>query len=680
MRKKGIRDPRVATGRIFLFLLASIFALPASGHGQAASYLDFDGLTGALRSLADGSDLVGMRSVGSSIEGREIWLVEIGNSSGAPLGERPAVLVVGNLEGDHLVGSSLALEMIRYLVDHADDPDVRAVLDEQTVYVFPRVNPDGAEARFGSILRERTRNARPYDDDNDGRIDEDGPEDLNGDRLITVMRVRDPSGEYMIDPDEPRLMKKADAAKGEKAEYALYWEGTDTDGDGFLNEDGPGGVDLNRNFQHEYPYYTRDAGPHMVSEPESRALMEFVVAHRNIGAILVFGLTDDLVTPPDSRGELAGPSVLDLPAFADASNAGVFEVGVFGGRPTGGFGGFGGFPFGGRGSGFRGAQPGRDNDPDSGRRPATTVNEADREYFETVSEAYRSITGIERVGIHRKAEGAFFQYGYFQFGVPSFSTPGWGLPASRSDEEGDEGEEAGEEGDEGDEEGGGQGAGHRPQVVRVVAAGERGGPPGGRGRGGPSRGGGPQGAAAGGAGGGGIDAKLLAAMDSIGIDAFVQWSTYAHPSLDEVEIGGFQPYATTNPPAEDLPELGRKHGEFLVRLAGMLPRVRIVETEVTAHGGGVFTVEVEVENSGYFPTSTRHGVVSRSVQPTIVQIQVPPEDLITGDAKTSRLQRLDGSGHRESFLWVIRGRPGAEVEIRVLAQKGGTDTATVTLR
>jgi hypothetical protein len=147
-----------------------------------------------------------------------------------------------------------------------------------------------------------------------------------------------------------------------------------------------------------------------------------------------------------------------------------------------------------------------------------------------------------------------------------------------------------------------------------------------------------------------------------------------------VEIGGFRPYAVSNPPAERLPELGAKQGEFLVAVAGMLPRVRIVETKVTAHGGGIFTVYAEVENGGFLPTSTQHGVRARSVRPTMVQVQVPPEDILTGAGKTSFIQRLEGSGSRESFTWVIRGRAGAQVEIKLRSDKGGTDTATVTLR
>ena len=105
----------------------------------------------------------------------------------------------------------------------------------------------------------------------------------------------------MLSPEDDRLMKVADAAKGESGAYTLYWEGRDSDGDGFINEDGLGGVDLDRSFQHAYPYWERDAGPHMVSEPEARALMDFVVANRNIGAILTFGHSDNLVTPPDPR-------------------------------------------------------------------------------------------------------------------------------------------------------------------------------------------------------------------------------------------------------------------------------------------------------------------------------------------------------------------------------------------
>jgi len=638
-------------GGLALLLVTSLVT-PRTGQGQTASYLDHDGLTRELTSLVNSSNLATMESLGTTLGGREIWLVTVGSASGAPLDERPGVLVVGNLEGDHLVGSQLALEAIRYLVRNAQDEGVQSALSDHVFYFFPRLNPDGAEAMFAGVKWSRKTNGQPFDDDNDGLTDEDGGEDLNGDGYITVMRVADPSGVYMVDPDDDRLMKRADASKGERGAYKLYGEGTDEDGDGFINEDGPGGVDLNRNFQHAYPYWQADAGPHMVSEVESRALMDFTISHRNISAILTFGETDNLVTPPDSRGGLGAAKVLDLPTFAEASNDDVFRVGVFaagGAAGGGGRRGFGGRGGGGGGSYIRGAQPGRDNDPSSGTRPATTVASADLVYFTAVSDAYKRITGIEKVPVHRTPEGAFFQYGYFHFGVPSFSTPGWGIPAGESEEKATPARGKGQT-----EEARGRGPTEET-----------------RGRG--------QGAQTGESSG--SDKEILSALQAANVDAFADWTPFQHPELGEVEIGGFLPYVTHNPPAEQLPELGEKHGEFLVELARMLPRVRIAEIEVTAHGGGVFTVTVEVENAGFFPTSLQHGTRSRSVGPTFVQIQVEPDAILTGAEKTTSVGTLNGSGTRgETVTWVIRGREGAQVEIRLHSQKSGRDTATVTLK
>jgi hypothetical protein len=630
--------------------------LPAGALAQTADYLDFDGFTRELRSLVNASNLATMSSLGTSHQGRDIWLVEVADRSGTPLDERPAVLVVGNLEGDHVVGSHLALEIVRYLIGGESGAD----LAEQVFYVVPRLNPDGAQAMFSPVKWGRRGNALPHDDDNDGRTDEDGPDDLNGDGFITVMRAMDPAGAFMIDPDEPRLMKRADAAEGQSGGYTLYWEGLDNDGDGFINEDGPGGVDPNRNFQHAYPYWKADAGAYMVSEPETRALMDWVIAHRNVAAILTFGHSDNVV----DAGSQGGGGELDLLAFADASNDDVLSVGVFGG----GGGGF-GFGFGGRGGGgglqLRGAQLGADNDPSSGRRPVMAVQGSDLTYYQAIADAYEEITGIDAVGVDRPAEGAFFQYGHFQYGVPSFSTQGWGLGGDGV---------GGASSDEGGGEAPAADPAAPPTAGRGGATGARGGGAGGR----AGRGAAPQ-ARSGGAGNG-ADARILTALEEAGIDAFVDWTPYQHPTLGEVEIGGFVPYAVTNPPFERVPELGRAHGEFVVRLAGMLPRVSIVSTEVESHGGGVFTVTAEIENSGFLPTSLQHGVTSRAVQPTMVQIQVPREDILTGAPKTAYVQQLAGSGARESFTWVIRGRAGATVEIRLRSQKGGTDTATVTLR
>ena len=69
---------------------------------------------------------------------------------------------------------------------------MRRQLAASVFYVVPRLDADGTEAVFAPLQAPRRGNLTPFDDDNDGRLDEDPPEDLNGDGLITVMRVQDP--------------------------------------------------------------------------------------------------------------------------------------------------------------------------------------------------------------------------------------------------------------------------------------------------------------------------------------------------------------------------------------------------------------------------------------------------------------------------------------------------------
>ncbi len=518
-------------------------------------------------------------------------------------------------------------------------------------------------------------------------MDEDGPEDLNKDGVITVMRVKDPNGDYIVDPDEARLMRRADPKKGEKGEYALYWEGIDNDGDGFINEDGPGGTNINRNFMHDYPYFKPEAGQYMVSEPETRAMLELMIAHRNIGAILTFGESDNLITPPTAAGVLAAAKVMDLETVAAASIAGANKTGIFASAAGfgGGRGGFGGgrggggemmiseemlqsimaagggaFVMGGGGGGQRGgaaaAQPtGRGAMPQ--RAAATTYNASDVDYFRTIGAKYAELTGIRGTLMNTKPEGAFFSYGYFQFGVPSFSTPGWGTSeAARGAGMG----------------GPGQG-GPGQQMMQMQPP--MGGVTGQRGAGLGQRAG-----AGGAAEGQGADRALLQWMDKEKVDGFAAWTKVQHPEFGEVEVGGFKPYAFVNPPAAKIAEMGKAHAEFSLYLPTIFPAVKIAKLEAVSKGGGLYRVTAEVENSGFLPTALTHAVTARAVKPTMVQLQVEPDSIVSGSQKTNFIQALIGSGGRMKFDWLIKAKAGSNLELKVVSQKAGADKRAVVLK
>ncbi len=651
-----------------LMLMIGLFCLLNAGYSQTAgSYPTYDELTKAIKTLADShKDFAKLESIGKTAEGRDLWVLTIAKAGVVPVNERPALLIAANLEGDHLIGSSLSLEVARYLLNgYTTDEAVKTSLDNHVFYIMPRLNPDGAETMFAKMKTGRKSNSSAFDADNDARLDEDGPEDLNNDGQITVMRVKDVNGLYRMDSDEPMLMKKADPAKGERGEYSLYPEGIDNDKDGFINEDPVGGTDINRNFQHAYPYFKENAGRHMVSESETRAIIEWMLVHKNIAMALTFGESDNLIVPPTARGQIASDRPLDLIQFAQAAVAGASRVGMISesGRGRGRFmmGDFPGgmFPTG----GSQQETSGRQQRPQ--QTAATTVNTSDLEYFNKASEKYKELTGIKTQPVLRNPEGAFFQYTYFQLGIPSFSTPGWGLvlPAdsSRRPARGGSGQRPG--------------AMDSPAGAGAMAMAGAGG---GRASGGMgTQSGGQQEGAAQAAG---IDAQYYKYLTTANINGFVKWQTVKHPEFGDVEVGGFTPTEISNPPVDKIAELGTSHAKFALYLSTLFAEIKIAKTEVVNEGGGLFRIKTEISNEGFLPTASRQGVTARSVKPTMVQLEVKPEQILSGSSKTNFFQALDGSGKRQKFEWLIKGKTGDQIGLKVVSQKGGTDMVKITLK
>jgi hypothetical protein len=574
--------------------------------------------------------------LGRTPGGRRLLAIEIAAPGAAPPASRPGILVVANLSPDQVAGSTLALGIARSLLA-STDAEVRRQLAACVFYIVPRVDADGTEAMFATVAAPRRGNVTPIDDDNDGRADEDPPEDLNGDGVITMMRVKDPAGVYSPSPSEARLMRRADPQKGEAGGWAIYWEGVDSDGDGFVNEDGIGGVDLDRNFPHQYPAYTPGSGRFMMSEDESRALLDYVLARRNIAAVVTFGPTDTLVGGPQvSGGGGAGkPPTLDLAAFADDATTAALAAGFVRDPAPVAY-----VPGGIFDDAFDQPAPRPPAAPSSATRPNTTIDTADLEAFKYVGERYRAITGITQLPPTRRAAGAFHEWAYFQFGVPAFSTPGATLPPPSSTSSG--------------RTEGGKAATEAPASPPAAPA-------------------------AGDNGAGGDDAKLLAWVGASRADAFVPWTPFRHPALGEVEIGGWRPFAAVPPPSAVAP-LVEPHVRFLTELSTYVPRIALGPPTATALGAGLCRVTASVENRGRWPTALQQAVAARAVKPVMVQIDLEPGAIVSGAPRNQFFPTLAGSGRREKVEWIVRAKAGQALTVRAVAQKGGTATETVRCR
>jgi Zinc carboxypeptidase len=278
---------------------------PANPRVQASwnRYYTDEGITDLCTRLAKAwPDLVTMESAGKSYQGRDIIVLTISDKRAGNPDYKPGFWIDGNIHSIELQGAEMALYTAWYLCEMSgDNAFIGQLLKDKVFYIAPTINPDAREY-FTSVGVPPRSGLVPRDNDRDGLVDEDGYDDLNNDKNISQMRRKNPYGRYKEDPKDPRRM--IEVAPGEKGDYELLGrEGIDNDGDGLVNEDGPGGYDGNRDwgFNWQPNYIQGGADKYPFSFPETRAVRDFVMKHRNITGAQSFHNSGGMI--------LRGPSV-----------------------------------------------------------------------------------------------------------------------------------------------------------------------------------------------------------------------------------------------------------------------------------------------------------------------------------------------------------------------------------
>jgi hypothetical protein len=243
--------------------------------------------------------VVKRHTIGKSPEGREVIVLEIGLNGDKV---RPAVWIDGNMHATELAGSSTALALAedfihlftgtsagRAAFDCLASSELE-VLRQLTVYVCPRISPDGAEAALSS-----GRYTRSSPDDR--RVARSQPrwrvKDMDGDGTAGYMRIKDPCGELVESSKVSGLL--VPRRSGDEGPFFKLWpEGDIENFDGAHIPDptmlSDNSVDFNRNFPWNWRPEPEQygAGDYPGSAPETRAVIEFVTGRPNIFAWLNF--------------------------------------------------------------------------------------------------------------------------------------------------------------------------------------------------------------------------------------------------------------------------------------------------------------------------------------------------------------------------------------------------------
>ncbi len=672
MREKPSLIPGIRS-LMLIIALGSIVTLPTGAIDKYSTPAEVNKRIEQLRLNSDG--MVKVHKLAVTPGGADLLIMEIGNKKGL---NNPAVLVVGNMSGNTPVATEAAMSLAGKI---AADAGLSSGL---TWYILPVGNPDAGSRYFSKPSYSDTGNASPYNDDNDDQVDEDGYNDLDGNGLITQMRVKSPDGTWIPLAGEARLMRKADPVKGEKGIYKLYSEGIDDDSDGLYNEDLPGGTNVNINFPHLFKSFDRRSGLYPGSSPEANALLKFGFSHPEITIVFAFGSSNFLLVPPQGgrkgavdMDKITIPEEIGKAMGADITRtytmAEIMEIV----QPM--------------------LPPGMVIDESMiasflGLGAVLNPLQEDLAFYNEISSEYKEYLkgkGVkdERFDPLPAEDGSFELWAYYHLGVPVFSMDIWALTKPKEESKVESGitieslekmssddfialgkdkinaflKERGAPAQYNAEmviglfKGGqvtpAQMAGMMKQMPAPVADGKKGDPK---------------------------ETAHLAFSDKwLGGKGFVAWKPFNHPELGQVEIGGFAPFSDNTPPPAMVDSLLAIHLPWVFELMKKLPKLQIGETKLTEKGGGVYQLEAWITNDGYLPFPTAMGKRNKIPAPAIITIEGNGIEILSGKKRTS----LNDLGGKKSsrYVWLVKGSRKSMIVLKLESKQAGSDVKQINI-
>ncbi|MFV0590352.1 MAG: M14 family metallopeptidase [Draconibacterium sp.] len=594
-----------------------------------------------------GSGNTQLHQIAVSPGGAPITVLEIGTT----LNDAPAIFVGANFEGNVPLSTEGALFLAQMLLDSSQ------YTQNLKWYIMPQPNPDASEDYFAAVKTGAATNFYPINNDADEANGEDGPDDLNGDGLITQMRVKDPEGEYIVSENDPRILKKADTKKGERGIYKLYTEGIDNDKDGKYNEDGVGGINVGIGFPHLFPYKNAEAGHYSGETPEVYGILRFIFDRPAIAMVYTLGTSNFCLVPPkdDRKG---GPNLknirlssrLALMLNADVSRTYTLDEVV---------------------EMVKQQFPDEDMSPAAvagilGLGAAVNPQQEDLIFYKQLSDEYKMYLksknfSTETLDPTPAKDGSFELWAYYHLGVPSFSMNLFSVPKAKEAKSKkdsllsmDEVEKMSSEDfialdkekiddflktNKAPEEFnsdkvikmlGGDNFTPKQMVEMLKKASEK------EKKSELSE----------------KDKSLLAFSDKeLDGKGFVNWTKTDHPALGEVEVGGYAPYIETTPKAELIDSLVKTQIPWLLQLTKQMPQITIDSEKVTDLGAGIYKLEIVVANNGKLPYPTSMGV--RNSQPAPLVLTFAGEvELLEGKMRTP-IGPI-GANQLKKFTWLVK--------------------------
>jgi murein tripeptide amidase MpaA len=182
----------------------------------------------------------------------------------------------------------------------------------------------------------------------------------------------------------------------------------------------------------------------------------------------------------------------------------------------------------------------------------------------------------------------------------------------------------------------------------------------------------------------------------IGPDGYINWYPFEHPQLGPVELGGWNTlYTWRNPPHALMQKEAERHLPFILVLADLLPHLALHTLKVKPAGESTWTIDLVVENSGYFPSYTSQQARKRQViRPVTAELALPEGCRILLGKPRMEAGHLEGrtnkddvasvfgrspTDNRAHVQWLVEGPRGSQLDLTVRSERAGQIHRTLTL-
>lgn len=523
--------------------------------------------------------LISLAELGKSYEERPIWLLTVTNQESGPDTDKPAVWIDANIHATEIAGTTTALKLIHTLLtEHGKDHDITRLLDTSVYYIVPRLNPDGAELAMDEIPQYVRSGVRPYPWDEKG----EGlhSQDIDQDGRILQMRIQDPNGNWKISSLDPRLMERRGPDEHGGEYYRILPEGSLEEYDGYQIKLAKSyyGLDFNRNFPLDWRPEAdqQGAGPYPASEPEIKALVDFITNHRNINAALTYHTYSGVILRPPSA------------------------------------------------------------------HPDEEMDANDLWVYKAIAKRGSELTGYPNLSVYHDfryhpkeiTTGAFDDWVYSHLGIFAFTVELWDIVGRAGIKE-------------------------RKYIEWF--------------RDHPHE----------------EDLKILKWADENAAEgAYVDWYEYDHPQLGLVELGGWNNFYTwRNPPQHFMGEEAERNIPFALALGYMMPHLEVHTLKTTRISEGTYTLNLVVDNTGFFPSYTSNQGRKRGVMREVrIELEIPEGVKILNGKQKSVLGHLEGRSNKigQAFItatptdnrgrleWTFKARKGSAIKLHILSERAGS--------